>query len=213
MYVGLFFKGLLTGFLVSLPIGPMAVFVIQRTVNRNFKSGFLSGLGVATTDSIWIILAGFSVSYIITFLETYQLYIQIIGAILLFMLGLNIFFSHPMKSLREFKRKGTNPLQCYLTGMAITFSNPLTILAYIAILASTHIVFNINDMLEPVSFVSGFFFGASCWWFIITNILNLFRHRFNLRVLWWFNKISGALIMLFIVITTIYILFKGNPTL
>jgi len=213
MYIELLFKGLLTGFLVSLPIGPMAVLVIQRTVNRNLKSGIFTGLGVSFTDSIWIILAGFSISYIITFLETYQLYIQIIGAILLFLLGLNIFFSHPLKSLKEFKRKGTNLFQSFITGMVIAFSNPLTVLAYIAILASTHIVFNINDMLESVSFVSGFYVGATCWWLVLTNLINLFRHRFNLRLLWWFNKISGSLIMLLVLISTLYFLINGNPSL
>ena len=68
MFIGLFFKGLLTGFLVSFPVGPMAIMVIQRTANRNFKAGFYSGLGIATTDLIWITLAGFSVSYIISFI-------------------------------------------------------------------------------------------------------------------------------------------------
>jgi threonine/homoserine/homoserine lactone efflux protein len=213
MFLGLFLKGLLTGFLVSLPIGPMAVLVIQRTVNRNLKSGFFSGLGVASTDTIWITIAGFSVSYIITFLETYQFYFQIIGAVLLFLLGLNIFLSHPIKSFKEFKRKGNNLFQCYFTGMAFSLSNPLTVLAYIALLAGTHIVFSITDILEPVSFISGFFAGASCWWLLLTNIINLFRHHFNLRILWWFNKISGSLIMLFILLTTIYILINGNPTL
>jgi threonine/homoserine/homoserine lactone efflux protein len=213
MFIGLFFKGLLTGFLVSLPIGPMAVLVIQRTVNRNLKSGFSSGLGVASTDTIWVTIAGFSVSYIITFLETYQIYFQIFGAVLLFLLGLNIFLSHPLKSLKEFKRKGTSPFQSFITGMAISLSNPLTVLAYIAILASTHIVFYISDFFEPLSFVSGFFIGASCWWFLLTNVINLFRHRFNLRILWWFNKISGSLIMLFILVTTVYILINGNPTI
>jgi len=213
MFLGLFLKGFITGFLVSLPIGPMAVLVIQRTVNRNLKSGFFSGLGIASTDSIWIILAGFSVSYIISFLETYQTYFQIFGAILLFLFGLNIFFSHPIKSLKEFRRKGTSPLQSYITGLALSLSNPLTVLAYIALLASTHIVFNINDIFEPISFVSGFFIGASCWWLLLTNLINLFRHRFNLRILWWFNKISGSMIMLFIIATTVYILIKGNPTI
>lgn len=213
MFIGLFFKGLLMGFLVSLPIGPMAVMVIQRTVNRDLKSGFFSGLGVASTDTIWITLAGFSVSYIITFLETYQTIIQVIGAILLFLFGLSIFMSHPIKSLREFKRKGANPVQCYITGMAIAFSNPLTVLAYIALLAGTHVVFSISDLFEPIYFISGFMVGATCWWLILTNLINLFRHRFNLRVLWWFNKISGSMIMIFILVTTVYILLKGNPAL
>jgi len=213
MFIDLFSKGLLIGFLVSLPIGPLAVLVIQRTANRNLKSGIYTGLGVAFTDSIWAIMAGFSVSFIINFLQTYQLYIQIIGAILLFILGLNIFFSHPVDAWKKMRRKGTNSFEMFITGVGVAFSNPLTVLAYIAIFASTHIVFSIHDIAEPVSFVSGFFIGASTWWLILTSTINFFRHRFNLRILWWFNKISGSMIMAFVVITTVYILIKGNPAL
>jgi threonine/homoserine/homoserine lactone efflux protein len=213
MFINLFLKGILTGFLVSLPIGPLAVLVIQRTANRNFKSGIYSGLGVAFTDSIWAIFAGFSVSFIITFLQTYQLYIQIVGALLLFLLGLNIFYSHPVDAWKKMRKKGTNSFEMFITGVGVAFSNPLTVLAYIAIFASTKIVFNINNISEPVSFVSGFYIGASVWWLILTFVINLFRHRFNLRILWWFNKISGSMIMAFVVVTTIYILIKGNPVL
>ncbi|HNW51559.1 MAG TPA: LysE family transporter [Prolixibacteraceae bacterium] len=201
------------GFFISVPIGPMGILVIQRTVNRNLKSGIFTGLGIASTDAIWILVAGFSVSYIVTFIETYQSYIQIVGAVILFLLGLNIFMSHPIKAMKETKRKGSSPFQCYITAMALSFSNPLVILAYIALLASTKIVFNINDMIEPAIFVSAFFLGGLCWWLTLAFSINLFRHRFNLRVLWWFNKISGALIMFFIIVSTIYVLIKGNPIL
>lgn len=211
MFINLLLKGFLTGFLVSIPLGPLGVMVIQRTANRNFKSGFYSGLGVALTDAIWAIIAGFSVSFIITFLRTYQFYIQIIGATLLFIMGLNIFLSHPLNSLKKFKKKGTDPFQCFITSVALSFSNPLTVLAYIALFASANIIFSINDIAEPISFIMGFYIGASSWWLILTTLINLFRHHFNLRSLWWFNKISGSMIMLFVITTTIYILIKGNP--
>jgi threonine/homoserine/homoserine lactone efflux protein len=213
MFIDLFLRGLITGFLISLPIGPLGVLVIQRTANLNFKAGFSSGLGVATTDTIWALLAGFSVSFIISFLETYQLYIQILGAVLLFLLGLNIFFSHPKTAWKKMRRKGTNSFEMYITGVGISFSNPLTVLAYIAIFAGLHIVFSIHDIAEPVSFMSGFYIGAACWWLILTTAISLIRHKFNLRILWWFNKISGSAIMLFVIASTIYILIKGSPNL
>jgi len=213
MFIDLFIKGLITGFLISLPIGPLGVLVIQRTANFNFKAGFSSGLGVATTDTIWALLAGFSVSFIISFLETYQLYIQIIGAVLLFLLGLNIFFSHPKTAAKRMKRRGTKSFEMYITGVGLSFSNPLTVLAYIAIFAGLHIVFSIHDIVEPVSFISGFYIGAASWWLILTTSISLIRHKFNLRILWWFNKISGSAIMLFVLVTTVYVLIKGSPVI
>mgnify|MGYP001766242699 FL=1 len=213
MFISLLLKGLLIGFLVSMPIGPIGVMVIQRTANRNFKSGFFSGLGVAFTDSNWAILAGFSVSYIITFLQTYQLYIQIIGAVLLIALGLNIFLSHPVTEWKKMRRKGTSPMEMFLTSVGISLSNPLAILTYIAIFASAHVVFDITNLWEPAFFVSGFFIGATLWWTTLAFTINQFRHKFNLRILWWFNKVSGSLIMLLVVATSIFVMVKGNPLL
>lgn len=201
------------GLLVSLPLGPLGILIVQRTANRDFRSGFYTAMGVATADTLWAILAGFSVAFLISFLRAHQLIIQVVGAIVLFLLGLYIFRSHPLEALRKFKRKGSNPVQCYVSALMLTMSNPLIIVAYIAVFASANLVFEVNHLLPPLAFSSGFFLGAMSWWSIIITTINFFRHHFNLRILWWFNKVSGALIMTFILITTIVVLIKGAPVL
>lgn len=213
MVVNLLIKGLLTGMLVSLPIGPMAVLVIQRTANRDFKSGVYSGLGIALTDSIWALIAGFSVSYIINFLRHHQSIIQLIGAVALFSLGLYIFFSNPLVAVRKYKRKGTSPSRCLFSAMAIAFSNPIMILTYIIVFASTKIVFDIYHLGSPFIFVAGFLMGAMTWWTLISYLIDKFRHHFSLVVLWWFNKISGTFIMAFVVVLVITVLIRGNPSI
>ncbi len=213
MVFDLFLKGLLTGFLVSLPVGPLGILVIQRTANRNFKSGFYSGLGVALTDTFWALIAAFSLSFIITFLRQHQSAIQFIGAFILFLLGLSIFLSHPANALRRYKQRGSNPLQCFITAILVALSNPLVVLGYIGIFAGTNLVLDIHNPAQTLSFLPAFFLGASSWWLILTTTLNFFRHKFNLRILWWINKISGSLIMLLVVISIIVVLITGNPTL
>lgn len=210
MLVDLFFKGLLAGLLVSVPVGPMAVLVIQRTANRDLKSGIYSGLGIAITDTIWALFAGFSVSYIISFLREHQAVIQIIGAIALFVLGFYIFNSHPVSAVRKFKRKGASPVKCFFSAFAFALSNPVILLAYIVVFASTNIVFNINHLASPIVFITGFLCGAMGWWVFISLTVNRFRHHFNLNILWWFNKISGSFIMVFVVVLVIKVFFTGN---
>jgi threonine/homoserine/homoserine lactone efflux protein len=211
MIIQLLLKGLLLGLLVSLPLGPLGILIVQRTANRDFRSGFYTAMGVATADTLWAILAGFSVAFLISFLREHQLIIQVIGSVVLFLLGLYIFRSHPIQALRKFKRKGSSPLQCYVSALVLTMSNPLIIVAYIAIFASANLVFDIHHLLPPLAFSFGFFLGAMSWWSIIITTINFLRHHFNLRILWWFNKVSGALIMTFILITTVVILIRGNP--
>lgn len=207
----LFFKGLLVGLIASSPFGAMAVLVIQRTANRNLKSGFYTGLGIAIADTIWAIIAGFSVSFVIEFLREHQMIIQVLGAIVLFSLGIHIFTSHPLQSIKKFKQKGTSPLQCMFSSLLIALSNPLVVLAYIAVFASVNIIFNIHHLWSPTVFSFAFFIGAVIWWLFLTNVVNYFRHHFNLRILWWFNKISGVAIMIFVLVSTVVVLLNGSP--
>ncbi|MDA3817432.1 MAG: LysE family transporter, partial [Prolixibacteraceae bacterium] len=155
----------------------------------------------------------FSVSFVIEFLREHQMIIQMIGAIVLLALGIHIFMSHPLKSIKRFKQKGTTPLQCLFSSMLIALSNPLVVLAYIAVFASVNIIFNIHHLWSPTVFSLGFFIGAVTWWFIITNAINYFRHHFNLRILWWFNKVSGVAIMIFVLVSTVIVLFNGSPVI
>jgi threonine/homoserine/homoserine lactone efflux protein len=213
MLVDLLLKGLLIGFMVSLPIGPMGILVIQRTANANFKSGFFAGVGVALSDIVWASLAGFSVSFIISYIRTYQSYVQIFGGIVLLILGLSIFFSHPANEIEKYKRKGTNAFQSFITSLLIALSNPTVALTYIAIFAGTNTVLTLENPFEFISFIGGFFLGALGWWTVLSFVIDHFRHHLNLRILWWFNKISGSLIILLVVVSAIIILVKGNPTI
>ncbi len=210
MLVQMLYKGFLTGVVVSLPIGPMAVLVIQRTANRDFRAGFSSGFGIALADTFWMILAGFGLVYIIDFLQQHETSLQLVGATVLVILGLNIFTSHPLTAMRKYRGKGSNPIQYFFTALGIALSSPAIILAYIAVLAGLKLVFNLDNLPSALLFFGGFYLGASTWWFTLSSIINRFRHKFNLRVLWWFNKISGSLIMLFVLVSAIVVISRGD---
>jgi threonine/homoserine/homoserine lactone efflux protein len=211
MLIEFFLRGFLGGLVVSLPLGPMAILIIQRTVNKNFKSGFYTALGAVTIDTIYAIIAGFSLTYVITFLREYQMVFQIAGAIVLLVLGLYIFRTHPLHSIKANKSSSNNHFQCFATAALLAVSNPMIILAYIAVFAGTGVVFSIELPMHALLFLSGFISGAMAWWIGITISVNQFRHKFNLRILWWFNKISGAAIIVFVLISTIIVLVNGSP--
>lgn len=207
----LLFKGILTGVLTSMPLGPIAILIIQRTVNKSYKSGLFSALGATTTDTLYAILAGFSLTYILSFLREFQTIFQIMGGLTLLTLGCYIFQKNPTKSLEKYRRRGTNYIQDYFSTMLIAISNPTLIMIYIALFAGTGIAFNIDHIGDALQMIAGFILGSITWWLLLTSTINLLRHRFNLQALWWFNKISGSIIILFVVISTIVILINGNP--
>ena len=96
----IFIKGILIGLLVSAPLGPIGVLCIQRTLNRGYMSGFVSGLGAAAADIIFAVIAGFGLTIIINFIEEKHIYFQILGGLFVLYIGLRIFNTNPVKQLR-----------------------------------------------------------------------------------------------------------------
>jgi len=201
MILSLFIKGIIIGLAVSVPLGPIGILIIKRTVNKDRTSGFLSGMGASISDTIYAVIAGFSLTYIIDFIRLHQLAFHVIGALIVLFLGINIFFKDPVTDLRKYRRKGNSYFQDLASTFLITFPNPMVVFIFLAVFASSGVVFQMDEPSQAVSVVGGVFVGANSWWLVLTSLVSLFRHKFNLRVLWWFNKIAGVIIVVLVVVS------------
>ncbi len=202
--------GIIIGFSASVPLGPIGVLCIQRTLNKGRLAGFFSGLGAAFSDTIYAVIAGFSLSFIVSFIEQQLLYIQIFGAAVLIFLGVRIFYSNPAKQLRKQKKGKGNLFQDFVSTFLITISNPLAIFLFLAFFAGFGVVKKGDNYFNHMLLITGVMSGASLWWFILTSVVNLFRSKINLRRLWWLNKIAGATIVVLVVIAFVFFLID-NP--
>lgn len=203
------FDGIIIGFSASVPLGPIGVLCIQRTLNKGRMSGFFSGLGAAFSDTIYAIIAGFSLSFIVNFIEERLMLIQIFGALILIFLGVRIFLSNPAVQLRKQKKGKGNLFQDFISTFFITVSNPLAIFLFLAFFASIGAVKPGGSVINHLILIGGVFGGASLWWFILSSIINLFRSKINLRRLWWLNKIAGATIVILVVIAFVIFLIDS----
>lgn len=210
MVVQYLIDGIIIGFSASVPLGPIGVLCIQRTLNKGRLSGFISGLGAAFSDVIYAVIAGFSLSFIVTFIEQQLLYIQIFGAILLIVLGINIFYSNPAVQLRKQRKGKGNLFQDFFSTFLITISNPLAIFLFLAFFASFGAVKPGDDVSNQFALIGGVLIGASFWWFILSSTISLFRSKINLRRLWWLNKITGAAIVILVIVGFVISIFS-NP--
>ena len=208
MNFSLLWEGFIIGIAVSIPLGPLGMLCIKRTVNKNWKSGFISGLGIATSDVFYALIAGFSLTMIIDFVRSYEIYFKILGATMVVLLGLYIFMSNPAKDIQKFKRKGTSYLQDFLTAFLLTISNPLSVFIFIAIFTSYSLVLQLSQPLEALLIIGGLFAGGASWWFILTGLANLFKHKLTINTLWWANKIIGLGVILIAVGLFIYLVIR-----
>lgn len=191
----LFIQGILIGLFVSIPMGPIGVLCLQRTLQQGRLSGFISGLGAATADTVFASIAGLGLTMISDFFQDHQLYIMLVGAVLLIFLGLRMFFRNTIKQARSIKYKQSNLVTDFVSVFALTITNPITIVFYGFVFATFGMVQ--DNFLSLGSILVGIFCGAISVWFLLSTLVNIFRKYFRLRIIFYINKIAGIIIMIF----------------
>ena len=209
MFFTLLIKGIVIGFLVSIPLGPIGVLVIQRTVNKNRTAGLLSGMGAALSDTLYAIIAGFSLTFVIDFIRENEILFQTVGALVLLALGIHIFFKNPVADLRRNRLRGNTHFQDLFSSFLVTISNPLTVFVFLAVFTSSGVAISLEQPYHSFFVILGIFSGAFIWWFSLSGSVSLFKHKINLRILWWINKTAGVLIVLFVLVTAVVAVQKG----
>ena len=187
-------EGITIGLCTSIPVGPIAILIIQRTLQKGRMHGFTSGLGAATSDTFYALLAIVGLSVVLSFIEENKLIIQIIGSAIMVIFGVYIFFQNPAKNIEKSKTDKSSYWQEYLTAFFLTLSNPLMIFLYIGLFAQYNFISSESHFIEIAIGICSVFLGAALWWFLLTLLASVFRKRFNIRGLWILNKATGILI-------------------
>jgi len=195
MHISFLLKGLIIGFSIAAPVGPIGVLCIRRTLAEGRATGLVSGLGAATADAIYGGIAGFGLTFISSFLISQQGWFRVIGGAFLCYLGLRIFLARPVERASPGRANGL--ASAYLSTLFLTLTNPTTILSFVAIFAGLGLASAGGDYVSAGILVSGVFIGSALWWLILSSGVGMFREKFNPPRMRWVNRISGAIITAF----------------
>lgn len=188
-----FFKGLIIGFSIAAPVGPIGVLCIRRTLDEGRAAGLLTGLGAATADAMYGCVAGFGLVFISTILTSQQIWLRIIGGLFLCFLGIKTFLAKPAEHAASVRKYGH--AESYVSTFFLTLTNPMTILSFAGVFAGLGLVG--GDSSSAGLLVSGVFLGSAVWWFLLSTIVNVFRGKLHIRHLEWVNRVSGIIITIF----------------
>jgi len=187
-------RGLIIGFSIAAPVGPIGVLCIRRTLAEGWASGLVSGLGAASADAIYGCIAGFGLTFISGFLVSQQLWLRLVGGIFLCYLGIRTLASRPADSDAA-PAPATGLGRAYLSIFALTLTNPITILSFAAVFASLGVAESGGDYLSASVLVLGVFVGSALWWLLLSSAVGVFRTKFTPRAMRWVNRLSGAIIL------------------
>mgnify|MGYP001199924064 CR=1 FL=1 len=195
----LFARGLILGFAIAAPVGPIGLLCIQRTLNQGRLVGLLSGLGAATADAIYGAIAAFGLSLLTGFLVEQQMWLGLAGGLFLCYLGVRTVTAAPAAQAAA-TVESRSLLGAYGTTLALTLTNPMTILAFVAIFAGAGLATTGGGSIAALLLVAGVFCGSAAWWLLLSFGVSLLRGFVTAPVLRWINRIAGGVIVAFGVI-------------
>lgn len=210
--IDIIYKGIIIGIFVSAPMGPIGLLCIQRTLNKGRWHGFFSGIGAALSDLIYAAVTCMGMGIVISFIENHQSVLQIVGSVLLMLFGIYTFRSNPSKNLKKPRETATYSFyQDAATAFFLTLSNPFIIFLYIALFARFNFIMPDDKLYSIILGLLGIVIGALAWWFIITYLVGKLRKVFNVRGLWFMNRIIGSVIIILSIVGIIYSLWDLYP--
>jgi threonine/homoserine/homoserine lactone efflux protein len=188
----IFVKGLVVGFLLAAPVGPIAVLCVQRTLSQGRLTGFLSGLGAATADAIYGCVAALGLSLISRLLVEHRNWIQVVGGAFLCIVGVRTFFSKAVE--RRAAPKWPGLVGAFFSALFLTLTNPMTFFAFAAIFASVGVGSVRDNRVDMAALVGGVFLGSALWWTILVLSAYAFRNKMTIERMGKLNKVAGVIV-------------------
>ena len=188
-----FVRGILVGVAIAVPVGPIGVLCVRRTILYGVVSGLASGLGAAIADTLFGCVAVFGLTAVSDTLLAHQAWLKLSGGAFLCAIGLRSFTTDPKPPARGLNHRSL--LSDFISTFLLTLTNPVTILALAAIFAALGVVGDALDGGNTTRLVSGVFVGSSAWWLLLSAIALPIRGRLDPNHLEWVARIAGVLLL------------------
>ena len=188
------FTGFISGFLLSVPVGPINLTILNEGARRGFKWAFLIGLGAVVMEVIYCAVAFtgfasfFSRGYIKAAMELFSFVFMLFLGVK-FLLARSIPTSHPIEAQIEQK---FHPHSAFMTGFVRVMGNPGVLVFWIILAAN----FISREWVEPngwskVSCITGVAAGTGLWFLGLSWAVSLGHQKFNERTLLRMEHFSG----------------------
>jgi len=188
-----FLRGLLLGFSIAAPVGPIGVLCIRRTLGAGILSGIVSGLGAALADSLYGTVAAFGLTALSGLLLTHSDGLRLGGGLFLVYLGGKTFLARPAAVVSGSDAAGR--LRDFSSALLLTLTNPMTILSFTAIFAGLGFGGGQSGLPPAGWLVGGVFSGSLLWWVLLSSLVGRFRHRLGFAALRLINRVSGIILL------------------
>ncbi|WP_175902547.1 LysE family translocator [Burkholderia seminalis] len=196
----LFIKSVVMGLSIAVPVGPIGMLCIQRSLSRGFRAGFATGIGAACADAIYGLLGALGIAGIVTAFPMLTVGLKIGGGAFLVWLAWSIVRQPPAASALQRDPPRTTVLRDFLTTFGLTLSNPMTILSFVGIFAALGPLSGTHGSAvgpDVAWMVAGVFVGSAAWWLCLSSATAALRTKLSLAFMHGLSRVSAAVIAVF----------------
>jgi threonine/homoserine/homoserine lactone efflux protein len=192
MELAFFIKGLILGFIICVPFGPIGLLCVRRTLMDGKVAGVAAVLGASVVDAIYCAIAGLGVSYISNYLSNERTVLRLAGGLVLIAMGIKIFLTHPTEKTPE--ATGHGLLASFGSSFFLMLTNPLAMLVFTATFSALGIGGWKDAYISTAMLVIGVFLGSALWAPIFVAGVNLFSPQLTLSQLRLANRVAGVIL-------------------
>lgn len=188
-------KGFLVGVCASAPVGPIAILVVQKSLSKGHKAGFISGLGASVVDTLYAFIAIFALAFAQKFIDDHQNLILLVGGAVLILLGIHMAFSDPFRKMKSDGESSASPKD-FGQAVAMGLSNPMAVFVMFTLFAFFGLANDAPHNWSVTPIILSVSVGSVTYWFSISWLLSRFRKNFRMRTILWISRITGAIIVI-----------------
>jgi threonine/homoserine/homoserine lactone efflux protein len=190
--ITLFLKGIAVGIVIAVPVGPVGMLCVRRTLFEGALFGIVSAFGAALADMVFGLIAGFGLTVVRDWLLGFQDALAILGGLYLLYVGLRALLRGPVVEAQPLT--GEKLAAAFASTFALTMTNPVTILAFAAIFAKVGFDDGAVDLLGVCVLVGGVLVGSLLWWLGLTLGVAAVKRAARTVHFSWINRISGTIL-------------------
>ena len=184
-------KGFLVGVCASAPIGPIAILVVQKSLSKGHKAGFVSGLGASVVDTFYASIAIFALAFAQKFIEDHQNLILLVGGAVLMAVGISMAVSDPFRKMKADGESTVSPKD-FGQAVAMGLSNPMAVFVMFTLFAFFGLADDAPHNWSVAPIILSVSLGSVTYWFSMSWLLSRFRSNFRMRTIVWISRITGA---------------------
>jgi threonine/homoserine/homoserine lactone efflux protein len=201
-YLILIGSGVVIGLIVALPIGPVNLICIRRTLALGPMNGFVSGIGAAVGDGVFAFIMAFGFTAVVQWIHGLSNWLELGGGVLLIFFGVSTFASDPLHGrgldqVAPGQVAVPSLVRAFASTLVLTITNPATLFGFATLFATLGGLSGSKASFGYAALVvAGVVSGSTLWWFTLTTVVGLFHARIDAGVMKYINRGSGVLVTL-----------------